>query len=117
MTSGLGALIVAVVVIILVFLLLRYAIRIVREYPRIVLFRLGRCVGTRGPGLVIIPIVDRPILVDLREQYLEIPRQTAITEDNATIAIDFIIFTRVMDSTMTFPQLGTELVAVEAQAA
>jgi len=99
MTSGLGALIVAVVIIILVFLLLRYAIRIVREYQRIVLFRLGRCVGTRGPGLVIIiPIVDRPILVDLREQYLEIPRQTAITEDNATISIDFIIFTRVMDA-------------------
>jgi regulator of protease activity HflC (stomatin/prohibitin superfamily) len=56
-----------------------------------VLFRLGRMVGTRGPGLVlIIPVVDRPFLVDLREQYLEIPRQTAITEDNATIAIDFI---------------------------
>jgi regulator of protease activity HflC (stomatin/prohibitin superfamily) len=56
-----------------------------------VLFRLGRMVGTRGPGLVlIIPVVDRPVLVDLREQYLEIPRQTAITEDNATIAIDFI---------------------------
>src|SRR6266480_1431606 len=97
--SQLAALIVAVVIIILVFLLLRYAIRIVREYQRIVLFRLGRCVGTRGPGLVIIiPIVDRPILVDLREQYLEIPRQTAITEDNATISIDFIIFTRVMDA-------------------
>ncbi len=97
--SQLAALIVLAVVIILVFLLIRYAIRIVREYQRIVLFRLGRCVGTRGPGLVIIiPIVDRPILVDLREQYLEIPRQTAITEDNATISIDFIIFTRVMDA-------------------
>jgi hypothetical protein len=65
----------------------------------IVLFRLGRMVGTRGPGLVVlIPIVDRPVLVDLREQYLEIPRQTAITEDNATISIDFIIFTRVIDA-------------------
>jgi regulator of protease activity HflC (stomatin/prohibitin superfamily) len=64
-----------------------------------VLFRLGRMVGTRGPGLVVlIPVVDRPILVDLGEQYLEIPRQTAITEDNATIAIDFIIFTRVIDA-------------------
>jgi regulator of protease activity HflC (stomatin/prohibitin superfamily) len=97
--NSLGALIVALVIIFLLFLLLRYAIRIVREYQRIVLFRLGRCVGTRGPGLVIIiPIVDRPVLVDLREQYLEIPRQTAITEDNATISIDFIIFTRVMDA-------------------
>jgi regulator of protease activity HflC (stomatin/prohibitin superfamily) len=87
------------VVLVLLVLLVRLSIRIVREYQRIVLFRLGRCVGTRGPGLVlIIPIVDRPILVDLREQYLEIPRQTAITEDNATISIDFIIFTRVIDA-------------------
>src|SRR6266700_5553588 len=104
--SQLAALIVLAVVIILVFLLIRYAIRIVREYQRIVLFRLGRCVGTRGPGLVIIiPIVDRPILVDLREQYLEIPRQTAITEDNATISIDFIIFTRVVDAIMSVVQV------------
>jgi regulator of protease activity HflC (stomatin/prohibitin superfamily) len=87
------------VVLVLLVLLVRLSIRIVREYQRIVLFRLGRCVGTRGPGLVlIIPIVDRPIMVDLREQYLEIPRQTAITADNATIAIDFIIFTRVIDA-------------------
>jgi regulator of protease activity HflC (stomatin/prohibitin superfamily) len=87
------------VVLVLLVLLVRLSIRIVREYQRIVLFRLGRMVGTRGPGLVvIIPIVDRPVLVDLREQYLEIPRQTAITEDNATISIDFIIFTRVIDA-------------------
>jgi regulator of protease activity HflC (stomatin/prohibitin superfamily) len=87
------------VALVLLVLLVRFSIRIVREYQRIVLFRLGRCVGTRGPGLVlIIPLVDRPIMVDLREQYLEIPRQTAITEDNATISIDFIIFTRVMDA-------------------
>jgi regulator of protease activity HflC (stomatin/prohibitin superfamily) len=94
------------IVLVLLLVLIRFAIRIVREYQRIVLFRLGRCVGTRGPGLVlIIPIVDRPILVDLREQYLEIPRQTAITEDNATITIDFIIFTRVMDAVMSVVQV------------
>ena len=87
------------VVLVLLVGLVRLAIRIVREYQRIVLFRLGRSLGTRGPGLVVlIPIVDRPVLVDLREQYLEIPRQTAITEDNATISIDFIIFTRVIDA-------------------
>lgn len=106
MSSSLGALIIAIVVIVLVFLVIRYAIRIVREYQRIVLFRLGRMVGTRGPGLVvIIPIVDRPVLVDLREQYLEIPRQTAITEDNATISIDFIIFTRVVDAVASVVQV------------
>jgi regulator of protease activity HflC (stomatin/prohibitin superfamily) len=48
--------------------------------------------------VLIIPVVDRPVPVDLREQYLEIPRQTAITEDNATIAIDFITFIRVIDA-------------------
>jgi len=87
------------VVLVLLVLLVRLSIRIVREYQRIVLFRLGRSLGTRGPGLVlIIPVVDRPVLVDLREQYLEIPAQNAITADNATISIDFIIFTRVIDA-------------------
>jgi regulator of protease activity HflC (stomatin/prohibitin superfamily) len=78
------------------------AIRIVREYQRIVLFRLGRAVGTRGPGLVLInPITDRTSWVDLREQFLEIPHQTAITKDNASISIDFIIFYKVVDSEMS----------------
>jgi regulator of protease activity HflC (stomatin/prohibitin superfamily) len=78
------------------------SIRIVREYQRIVLFRLGRAVGTRGPGLVFInPITDRTNWVDLREQFLEIPHQTAITKDNASISIDFIIFYKVVDSEMS----------------
>ncbi len=99
-------LIAVVVIVLLVILVVRYSIRIVREYQRIVLFRLGRCVGTRGPGLILlIPVVDRPVMVDLREQYLEIPRQAAITEDNATISIDFIIFTRVMDAVMSVVQV------------
>jgi regulator of protease activity HflC (stomatin/prohibitin superfamily) len=73
-------------------------IRVIREYQRIVLFRFGRVVGTRGPGIVfLVPFVDRPVIVDLRESYLEIPSQTAITKDNAPISIDFIIFNRVMD--------------------
>jgi regulator of protease activity HflC (stomatin/prohibitin superfamily) len=78
------------------------SIRIVREYQRIVLFRLGRAVGTRGPGLVLInPVVDRTNWVDLRERFLEIPSQTAITSDNAPISIDFIIFYKVMDPQMS----------------
>jgi regulator of protease activity HflC (stomatin/prohibitin superfamily) len=76
--------------------------RIVREYQRVMLFRLGNARGLRGPGLVLInPITDRTILVDLREQYLEIPQQTAITRDNAPISIDFIIFYKVVDPEMT----------------
>lgn len=74
------------------------SIKIVREYQRVILFRLGRAVGARGPGFTLInPITDRINWVDLREQYLEIPHQTAITRDNAAIAIDFIIFYKVLD--------------------
>jgi len=71
-----------------------------------VLFRLGRSVGTRGPGLIfIIPVLDRKTWVDLREKYLEIPHQTAITQDNATISIDFIIFYKVIDAVMSVLQV------------
>jgi len=88
---------VAVVLIGLV-VLAAVSIKIVREYQRVVLFRLGRANSARGPGLIIInPITDRISWVDLRERYLEIPHQTAITQDNAAIAIDFIIFYKVLD--------------------
>jgi regulator of protease activity HflC (stomatin/prohibitin superfamily) len=78
------------------------SVKIVREYQRVVLFRLGRAIGTKGPGLVFInPVTDRTRLVDLREQFLEIPYQTAITADNAPISIDFIIFYKVIDPDMS----------------
>jgi regulator of protease activity HflC (stomatin/prohibitin superfamily) len=89
-----------------VILVLPNMIKIVREYQRLVLFRLGRAVGIRGPGLVlIIPIIDRVTWVDLRELYLEIPHQTAITQDNAPISIDFIIFYKVVDASMSVLQV------------
>ena len=57
------------------FIVLPLSVKIVREYQRLVVFRLGRCIGIRGPGLVfLIPIIDRPVWVDLREFFLEIPR-------------------------------------------
>jgi regulator of protease activity HflC (stomatin/prohibitin superfamily) len=95
------------VVLVLLILILPQGIKIVREYQRLVLFRLGRCVGIRGPGLIlIIPIVDRVVWVDLREQYLEIPHQTAITEDNASISIDFIVFNKVVDAQQSVISVG-----------
>jgi regulator of protease activity HflC (stomatin/prohibitin superfamily) len=95
----LGAIIGAIAAIVVVLVILYLSIRIVREYQRNVVFRLGRCIGTKGPGIIfLIPIIDRPVLVDLREQYLEIPRQTGITKDNAPIWIDFIVFHRVVDA-------------------
>ena len=90
--------VVAVLVVLIVVAGALASIKIVREYQRVVLFRLGRASGARGPGLTLInPITDRITWVDLREQYLEIPHQTAITQDNAAIAIDFFIFYKVLD--------------------
>jgi len=61
---------------------LSQSIRIVREYQRIVVFRLGKCIGDRGPGPIwLIPFVDRPVYVDLRELFVEIPHQSCITKD------------------------------------
>ncbi|HEX5949586.1 MAG TPA: SPFH domain-containing protein [Actinomycetota bacterium] len=92
---------IALVLIVLI-LLVPQAIKIVREYQRVMVFRLGRALGAKGPGLVLlIPFVDRVVWVDLRELYLEIPHQTAITEDNATISIDFIVFYRVVNAAMS----------------
>jgi len=84
-------------VIILLFLI--PSIRIAQEYERIVVFRLGRVLDrAKGPGLIIIfPIIDRPVKVDLREFVIEIPQQTCITKDNASISIDFLIYMRVVD--------------------
>src|SRR5271156_912994 len=85
---------------------LAFSVRIVREYQRVVLFRLGRSMGIRGPGLVLLnPVTDRTSWVDLRERFLEIPEQTAITQDNASISIDFIIFYKVVDPAMSVLQV------------
>src|SRR5579862_5034198 len=90
--------IIVVLILVLVAVLFYASIRIVREYQRLVLFRLGRCVGERGPGLVMLfPFVDQPVKIDLREQFLQIPHQTCITKDNAPIAIDFLIYWQVVD--------------------
>ena len=86
---------------------LAQAIRIVPEYQRLVVFRLGRCVGEKGPGLIfLIPVIDRAVKVDLREQVREIPHQTAITKDNAGISVDFIWYYKILDPTESVLQVG-----------
>ena len=93
--------------IILLLVLLANAIRIVPEYQRLVVFRLGRCVGVRGPGIVfLIPVIDRAVKVDLREQVREIPHQTSITKDNAPISVDFLWYYKVLDPTESILQVG-----------
>ena len=84
---------------VLVVILLLMTIKIAPEYQRIVILRLGKVLPkAMGPGLVlVIPLIDRPIRVDLRESYLTVPHQTCITKDNAPISIDFLIYSRVLD--------------------
>jgi regulator of protease activity HflC (stomatin/prohibitin superfamily) len=102
-----GLLIVVAIVAILLIVIVPNMVRIVREYQRLMVFRLGRAIGAKGPGLVLlIPLIDRGVWVDLRELYLEIPHQTAITEDNAPISIDFIVFYRVVDAVMSVIEVG-----------
>jgi regulator of protease activity HflC (stomatin/prohibitin superfamily) len=74
-------------------------INVVKQYERAVIFRLGRYIGTRGPGLVIlIPFLDRGVRVDMRELVLDEPAQSSITKDNALVDIDFVVYMRVDDA-------------------
>jgi len=113
----LGILCVVGAVVLAVFAFLSNAIRIVPEYQRLVVFRLGRCVGTRGPGLILlIPFIDRAIKADLREQVREIPHQVSITKDNAPISIDFLWYYKVLDPAESILQVGNFEVAAQGMA-
>jgi regulator of protease activity HflC (stomatin/prohibitin superfamily) len=88
---------VAVVILIVLYL----SVRVVQQYERMVVFRLGKTneAMVREPGLrFLIPLVDRPVKVDMREQFIEVPSQTTITKDNAPINVDFLIYWRIADA-------------------
>lgn len=73
-------------------------IKILKEYERAVIFRLGRLIGVKGPGIVILlPVIDRAVKVDLREVFIEVKGQKCITKDNAPVDIDVLIYFRVVD--------------------
>lgn len=92
------AFVIAILIILLGIVLVASAIRIVPEYQRLVVLRLGRLVGVRGPGLVLlIPVVDRGIRTDLRERVFDVTPQACITQDNATLSIDFLIYSKIVD--------------------
>src|SRR5512140_1169122 len=95
-------------VVVIGFIILTNAIRIVPEYQRLVVFRLGRVLAPpRGPGIVfLIPIIDRPVRVDLREQIREVPHQVSITKDNAPISIDFLWYFKVIEPTASVVAVG-----------
>jgi regulator of protease activity HflC (stomatin/prohibitin superfamily) len=87
--------------------LVLFPLRIVPEYRRTVVFRLGRMAGVRGPGLIwLLPFFDRVMSIDMRESFLEIPHQTSITKDNAPISIDFITFFKVVDPEASVVQVA-----------
>ncbi len=93
--------------VLVVVILLINAIRIVPEYQRLVVFRVGRSIGAKGPGIVLLfPVIDRAVKVDLREQVREVPHQTSITKDNAPISIDFLWYFKVLDPAESVLQVG-----------
>ena len=78
--------------------LVAMAVQIVPEYKRLVIFRLGRSIGAQGPGIIfLIPFIDKPVMVDLREVFFDVPPQTCITADNASVSIDFLVYDKVID--------------------
>lgn len=87
----------------LIFLLIILSIilshlKVIPEYKRLVLFRLGKLIGIRGPGIVfLVPIIDRGVEVDLREFVLDIPPQTCITKDNAPVDVDLLVYMKIFD--------------------
>jgi regulator of protease activity HflC (stomatin/prohibitin superfamily) len=98
MEGALESLILLVIPLIFVVLLISAAVKVVQEYERGVIFRLGRLIGAKGPGLFfIIPIVDRMVKVDLRVVTLDIPAQDCITNDNVTVKVNAVAYYRVID--------------------
>ena len=87
-----------VVILLFFMLLLASSIKIMAEYQRIVIFRLGRLQGIKGPGLVfIIPVIDSIIKLDLRTRVIDVPKQRVITEDNVTVDVDAVVYYRIVD--------------------
>jgi regulator of protease activity HflC (stomatin/prohibitin superfamily) len=88
----------AIPIVILVIIILPQAVRILREYERGVIFRLGKLLGAKGPGLIfLIPIVDRMVRMDLRVVTIDVPRQEVMTRDNVPVSVDAVLYFRVID--------------------
>lgn len=93
-----GTIIPVSIAVVIVLMIIFASVKIVAEYERGVIFRLGRLVGARGPGLFfIIPIVDRMAKVDLRIVTMDVPAQEVITKDNVTVRVNAVIYFRVVD--------------------
>src|SRR5947207_12910153 len=87
-----------VVIFVLASIIVPQAIRILREYERGVIFRLGKLLGAKGPGLIfLIPIVDRMVRMDLRVVTISVEKQEVMTRDNVPVTVDAVVYFRVID--------------------
>ena len=104
---------VGVAIVVIIFLvIMAAAIRIIREYERAVVFRLGRLIGAKGPGLILlIPFIDKAIKVDLRVVTLDVPKQKIITLDNVTVDVDAVVYLRVSDPNNAVVKVNNYLMA------
>jgi len=108
---GIAIAIIAVLAVILL-LILTSAIRILREYERGVIFRLGRLIGQKGPGLILlIPFIDQMVRIDLRTITLNVPPQEVITKDNVTVRVNAVAYFRVIDANKAVTQIENFLLA------
>jgi regulator of protease activity HflC (stomatin/prohibitin superfamily) len=101
-----------IVIAILVVIFLAASLRMVPEYQRAVIFRLGRVIGAKGPGLfILIPIIDRMVKVDLRTVTLDVPTQDIITKDNVSVSVDAVVYFRVVDPVRAIVEVENYLYA------
>ncbi len=100
MESWIPALIAVAVIGVILLVILYLSVRVVQQYEKMIVFRLGKTNDglVRDPGLrFLVPVIDRPVKVDVRERFIEVPSQTTITKDNAPINVDFLIYWRIVD--------------------
>jgi regulator of protease activity HflC (stomatin/prohibitin superfamily) len=101
-----------IVLAILVVIFLATSLKIVPEYQRAVIFRLGRVIGAKGPGLfILIPIIDKMERVDLRTVTLDVPTQDIITKDNVSVSVDAVVYFRVVDPVRAIVEVENYLYA------
>ena len=98
------------VVLLVIFLFM--ALKVLREYERAVVFRLGRCIGEKGPGLIIlVPVIDRMVKVSLRLVTMDVPSQDVITRDNVSVSVNAVVYFRVVDPVKAVVQVEDFLYA------
>jgi len=99
-------------VLIVVLLILSQAIKMVNEYERVVIFRLGRLSGVKGPGIfLIIPFIDRAVKIDLRVVTIDVPKQAVITKDNVTVEVDAVVYYKVVEPGAAITQVENYMFA------